>query len=218
MRSRKWTDILNVVVNIGVLGALAYILLRPGGVVSAELQERRDNAELRRVIRESWQELVSIGGRLNYEAGRPLIVEFSDYECPYCRQAHERLSFMLDSVGAGLVYLHYPLSRIHPAAEGAARASICAERQGRFRDMHQHLFESDSWQHDPDWIREALAAGIPDIAKFETCLKSETTSFRLTRDQALAERFGVSGTPTFISLNGRHSGIPNADELAEILE
>lgn len=129
-----WARALNVTGNLALILSLGYLVLRADGPLRTELQERRDAARLRRTIRETWNELISGGGRLNDAQGRAPIVEFGDYECPSCRRAHRVLDSLPVSLRAGLVYLHFPLSQIHPAAEGAARASICAEMQQEFRE------------------------------------------------------------------------------------
>lgn len=217
MRSKKWGEALNQTTNLAVLGLVAYLLVHPGGIVRAKVGEWRENASFRRVIEDAWGDLTSVGSRIDDKEGVPLIVAFSDYECPFCRQAHEKLEAVLDSVGAGLLYLHLPLSKIHPAAESAARASICAEEQGSFREMHKQLFESDEWRNDQDWTREAHKAGVADLIEFESCLNSDATSARLARHDNLAKLLGVQGTPTFITLNGRHIGVPSSSDLSAIV-
>ena len=154
-----------------------------------------------------WDTLVAAGARL--DAGSPpvRIVEFSDYQCPFCKQEHFVLSALLDSVPTlGIAYRHLPNDR-HPAARGAALAAICAERQGHFREMHSSLFETIEWQTDTNWISLAKSAGIPDIGGFAVCLSDPSTSRRLEQDLRLAEQLGITGTPEFVSPKERVSGL-----------
>lgn len=219
MSSRtKPSQLLNLATTLAALAALLYGLFRPAGPVSRALHDHRAAAALRRTIRDTWPQLLATGGRLYYHPKRPLIVEFGDYECPYCRRAHRQLDSLLVAFRAGLLYLHFPLSRIHPTAEMAARASICAEQQNKFETMHRRLLETDAWRTNPDWIAEAVAAGIPDTNRFRRCLGEEATAARLARDRALAERLGVQGTPTFVSPAGIHVGLLTRDAIRRLIE
>lgn len=221
MAKPSWTDRLNVVVNVVVLLFILLVLFRPGGVASTELAKLRKGSSDRQAIAAVWPQLA--------DGARPLpppsrnadrvVVEFSDYECPYCRTAHTTLPAALEKAGgATLVYRHLPLSSIHPQADPAARAAVCAEKAGRFPQMHAHLFETEGWRKDPDWGREALAVGIADTTRFRTCLSDTTTSRRLAEDRLLAERLKIKATPTFVSVNGTHVGVVTGEDLAKILD
>jgi protein-disulfide isomerase len=223
MAGTSWTDRLNVVVNVVVLVFIGFVLFRPGGVAATQFGKHRTESSTRQAITTAWPRLVQ-GARPLPPPSAPgasgrVVVEFSDYECPFCRTAHTSLEKTLaEAGGATLVYRHLPLSSIHPQADPAARAAVCSERQGRFTEMHRHLFETEGWRKDPDWGREALAVGITDTASFRTCLKDTATSRRLAEDRLMAERLGIKATPTFVSVGGTHMGVPTAEHLRKIMD
>lgn len=221
MARTSWMDRLNVAVNIIVILFIGFVLFRPGGLASSQIGKLRRDAGVRQTIEGAWPRLT--------EGARPLaaslaggsddvIVEFSDYECPFCRTAHTQLEQTIRAAGgATLVYRHLPLSQIHPQADPAARAAICSEKQGRFPQMHARLFETTEWRKDPDWGKEALAVGIADTTAFRTCLSDTATSRRLAEDRLMAERLGVKATPTFVSRAGTHLGVPKPEDLRRIM-
>lgn len=222
MARTSWMDRLNVAVNVIVILFIGFVLFRPGGLASSQIGKLRRDSSAREAIRGTWPRLAQGPRPLPAEgAGGSdrVIVEFSDYECPFCRTAHTSLERTLrEAGGATLVYRHLPLSQIHPQADPAARAAICSEKEGRFPQMHRRLFETTEWRRDPDWGREALAVGIADTAAFRTCLTDTATSRRLAEDRLMAERLGIKATPTFVSRRGMHLGVPTAEDLRRILE
>ena len=128
------------------------------------------------------------------------IVEFSDYQCPYCRGFQQQLYPRLkkEYVDSGVVqFIHkdLPLTRIHPQAMPAALAAECAGAQGRFWEMHDALYENAL---DP-----ALYAGLArrlglDTEKFSACRGNPASERSIWRDVAEARRLGISGTPSFL--------------------
>lgn len=128
------------------------------------------------------------------------IVEFSDYQCPYCRGFHQQLFPQLRQkyVDTGVVqFIHkdLPLTTIHAQAMPAALAAVCAGEQGRFWNMYNALFESSL---DP-----ALYGGLArqlglDVAKFSACLKNPASGRTILRDVSEARRLGINGTPSFL--------------------
>lgn len=98
-------------------------------------------------------------------------------------------------------------------AEGAARAAICAEFQGRFRQMHSLLMETSEWQEDGEWVSLARWAEVPDVDEFETCLGGNRVERRLLEDRELADALGVTATPTFFHRSGAHVGSIDGERL-----
>lgn len=133
--------------------------------------------------------------------GRIAIVEFSDFQCPFCA-THARDTFPAikrDLIGLGraqYVALHYPIEEIHPLALQAGEASECAGRQGRFWEMHERLFNESSAMTRADFVRHAEAMSL-DVGVFLQCLDSHQTLDKVRGDQAEARRLGVRGTPAF---------------------
>jgi protein-disulfide isomerase len=130
------------------------------------------------------------------------IVEFSDFQCPFCSRVHPTLQKLLaaypDSVR--LVFKHNPLP-IHPDAPLAHRASIAAGQQGRFWEMHDKIFANARDLSRRRLVEHARDLGL-DIAQFTRDLDSSEFIALLERDIAEADRLGITGMPTFY-INGR---------------
>jgi protein-disulfide isomerase len=131
------------------------------------------------------------------------IVEFSDFECPYCAKASEALT----QIGleypehVAIVFKNFPLS-IHPTAEMAARAGFAAAKQGKFWEMHDTLFSVQGSPLDRERIRTmALGLGL-DVDAFEKDMASSEATDAIQADRRLGEKLGVEGTPALF-VNGR---------------
>lgn len=210
---KKFSEKLVMVTNILVVVAFLVFIVGPNGVVYGKWKDWRTTAKTRRQIGDKWPALIEGGSRLDAGKTPPAFVEFADYQCPFCKNASRTMEQWLASNDTGVVFRHLPLTAIHPAAEGAARAAICAETQGRFRQMHHQLFTENEWEKDTNWVREAKAAGVPDITAFQACLQSEKTTARLSADMKLAESLGIKGTPTYVAHKGLRQGIITDDVL-----
>jgi protein-disulfide isomerase len=128
------------------------------------------------------------------------IIEFSDYECPFCRKAHEPLMDALDDHDdVRLVFKHYPLP-MHPHAIPAARAAWAAQQQGKFWEMHEHLFEVGGKLDDIEQVAERMGL---DVARFRSDMTSEAAAQALEADRYAAGLLGIGSTPHFV-INGRH--------------
>ncbi|MGB8933064.1 MAG: DsbA family protein, partial [Anaeromyxobacteraceae bacterium] len=141
-------------------------------------------------------------------AGRPVVVEFSDYECPFCAKAHRDLRALLSArPDVTLVKRHFPLDpscnpimkrAMHPQACALARAAICAEQQGRFAEMDDALFENQQAKRP----LEELAGRVGlDLGRFRACLLDPETTRRLSSDIATGIQIGLKATPTYV-VNG----------------
>lgn len=137
--------------------------------------------------------------RGNYNASLTL-VEFSDFECPYCGSFHPTVTQALKEYGnkIRLVYKHFPLS-FHPQAQKAAESSECASEQGKFWEMHDKMFENQqllSVEQFKKWARELKLNG----SKFDSCLDSGKYASKVQADFNEGAAKGVNGTPaTFIN-------------------
>jgi protein-disulfide isomerase len=130
------------------------------------------------------------------------IVEFSEFQCPFCRRVLPALREVEDRYRGRvrLVFRHFPLAR-HKDAPKAAEAAECARDQGRFWEMHDRLFANAERLGVDDLKRHARAVGL-DGPAFDACLDSGRNEGRWRRDLADAESYGASGTPMFF-VNGR---------------
>jgi protein-disulfide isomerase/predicted small lipoprotein YifL len=130
------------------------------------------------------------------------VVEFSDYQCPYCRRAQSVVDEIVGKYQGKirLVVRDFPLEG-HPRAMPAARAAHCADEQGKFWDYHHALLTQAGDFSDDDFKTRAAALGL-DPGKFETCLQSPRHDEKIQASIADGARIGVSGTPAFF-INGR---------------
>ena len=136
------------------------------------------------------------------------VVEFSDFECPYCRSASTTIQQLVERYGdrVRIVFKHLPLS-IHPNAFKAAQASVCAAEQGRFWEYHDRLFATGELAL-PALTESAQGLGL-DLQHFNGCMASEASAETVRQDMREASRLGVRGTPTFFV-----NGIPMKDDHA----
>lgn len=137
------------------------------------------------------------------EDGTITIIEFSDYQCPFCARAEPIIHEALEAFPkqARFAYKHFPLESIHPQAMAAAKAAVAAQRQGKFWEMHEILFKNQRALQDDKLVEYAKALGL-DVAKFEADMKSEEVQNQVRDDMRLARMAGVRGTPT-IFVNGK---------------
>ena len=130
------------------------------------------------------------------------IVEFSDFECPYCERHYGTLQQVLKDYGdkVRLVYKHFPLS-FHPQAEKAAEATECASEQGKFWEMHDKIFENQALLQGGVTQLKAWAQDLKlNTGAFNTCLDSGKMAQMIAQDQQEGSTKGVDGTPgTFIN-------------------
>jgi Na+/H+ antiporter NhaA len=134
------------------------------------------------------------------------IVEYGDFECPYCGQAEPVLRELLAGHGdVRYVWRHLPLTDVHPHAQLAAEASEAAAEQGAFWPMHDLLLRHQDALLMPDLVRYATEVGV-DPARFRDRLARRADAARVAEDVDSADLSGVSGTPTFFINGRRHYG------------
>ncbi|MAQ19223.1 MAG: hypothetical protein CMN30_31035 [Sandaracinus sp.] len=130
------------------------------------------------------------------------IVEFSDFECPFCRQAHPLLTAVAreHSDRVAFVFMNYPLS-MHEHSRDAARAALAAQKQGKFWEMHDILFENQTELAPSDIEGYARQVGL-DMDRFHADLEDEALDAAIDGTRAQGQELGVNGTPR-IFVNGR---------------
>jgi Na+/H+ antiporter NhaA len=135
------------------------------------------------------------------------LLEYGDYECPYCGQAEVVIRELLESFGDDLRYVwrHLPLNDVHPNAQMAAEAAEAAADQGAFWEMHDKLLQHQDELAPPDLNRFAEELGL-DVERFWDELRRRVHDLRLAEDVASADASGVAGTPTFFINGRRHQG------------
>jgi protein-disulfide isomerase len=147
-------------------------------------------------------EVAALGPSRGPSEATVTIVEFSDFQCPYCRRAGAILDELLERYpdDVRVVYRHMPLESIHPRARPAAVASLCAEQQGLFWEFHDAVFAGPNPLEDADLLQLATGIGA-DLEAFDACRASGSHEARVDADVAAARELGITGTPAFL-VNG----------------
>ncbi|PYU29749.1 MAG: hypothetical protein DMG31_16245 [Acidobacteria bacterium] len=204
------------VVREKIVATLRQLRLAKAG--AAYLQTLRDAADVRIDLAPPQAEVaVDNAPRRGPQDAPVLIVEFADYECPYCQQIHPELN-KLEEEFAGkvaLAYKDFPLP-MHPRAEKAAEAARCAAEQGKFWEFHDALF--DDHQMELAQLKEHARTLKLDAASFDQCLDAGEQAAAVRKDFAQAQRLGLTGTPAFF-VNGHFlGGAVSYSTLREVVE
>jgi protein-disulfide isomerase len=135
------------------------------------------------------------------------LVEYGDYECPYCGMAHPIVKSVQRELGSRLrfVFRNFPLAEAHPHARKAAQAAEAAAAQGKFWEMHDMIFEHQDALEDEDLIADARSLGL-DAERVARELEAGTHAKRVRDDFRSGVRSGVNGTPTFFVNGDRYEG------------
>ena len=147
------------------------------------------------------------------------IVEFGDYQCPYCGRAESTVQDLLKKYSGKvkLAFRDFPLSAIHPFADGAAEASRCAEAQNKFWPMHDAMYANQSKLTQDDLIKTASSLGMNGDT-FASCMKADTYKAAIQQDMETGQKAGVTGTPAFF-INGRFlNGSLPEEQFEEIIK
>jgi Na+/H+ antiporter NhaA len=144
------------------------------------------------------------------------LLEYGDFECPFCGQAEGAIRELLAGHGDDVRYVwrHLPLNDVHPSAQLAAEASEAAAAQGRFWDMYDRLLSHQRELAPRDLVRHAAELGL-DVERFRDELRRREYAPRVSEDVASADESGVSGTPTFFINGRRHYGVYDLGALTE---
>jgi predicted DsbA family dithiol-disulfide isomerase len=146
------------------------------------------------------------------------IVEFSDFECPFCVRAEESIKKVLEAYPGKVrvVYRDYPLP-FHPRAQKASEAALCAQDQGKYWQMHEKLFANQKALEPAQLKQHAKDLGL-EAGKFDKCLDSGEKAALVDASKKAGEEAGVSGTPAFF-INGRPlSGAQPFEKFKEIID
>jgi len=146
------------------------------------------------------------------------LVEYGDYECPYCGAAYPIVKEVQRALGDELrfVFRNFPLGEIHPHAVQAAETAEAAAAQGKFWEMHDYLYEHQSRLETDHLLSYAEHLGL-DVAQVERELAEHTYEPRIREDFLSGARSGVNGTPTFYINGVRHDDSYDFDTLLAAL-
>lgn len=142
------------------------------------------------------------------------IVEFADYQCPFCQQAEPVLAAIRERYphDVSIVFRHFPLV-IHDSAIAAARAAECADQAGAFEAFHHMVMNNAKAIGRQPWGWFATHAGIADTATFNACVRTQVVFPTIERDRVAGAKLGVLATPTFLVNDLQVTGSIGIEEL-----
>jgi protein-disulfide isomerase len=149
------------------------------------------------------------------------IVEFSDFQCPYCEQFHlATYNLLKQNYGneVRFVYKHFPLTSIHPEAYPAALASECAREQDKFWEFHDLVYQNQDIMSATQYTNFAQQAGVANMPAFEQCVSTAKYKDRVQADYLDGVNHFVTGTPTFYVNGLQIPGAIGYEQLAAIIE
>jgi protein-disulfide isomerase len=210
------------------LGALATVLVAPTlAWIGTRVIRRLPNDLRGRQIGRTAEDILDLADEVDTDRDHvrgsddaPVtLVEYGDFECPYCGQAEGVIRELLSDHGDDVRYVwrHLPLNDVHPTAQLAAEASEDAAAQGKFWDMYDTLLSHQSDLTARDLRRYASDLGL-DVDRFADELHRREHASRVSQDVASADESGVSGTPTFFINGRRHYGVYDIDALTQAVE
>jgi len=202
-------------------GIRSYLERQKGAdAAQAFVAELRANAKVSTLLEQPRIAIAGKGHAKGPEDATVTVIEFSDYECPFCRRAEPVVEQMLKEYASKVrfEYRHFPLESIHPQARGAAEAAACADEQGRFWEYHALLFAgSGSALTQPQLLAHATKVGL-DLAAFQACVAAGRGRTRVDADLAAGEAAGVTGTPAFFVNGVPYSGAIPIEEFRRAID
>lgn len=146
-----------------------------------------------------------------------VLIEFSDFQCPFCAKVNETLNEFLDihSDKVTLVYKHFPISQIHSEAMPAAKSAWAANKQGKFWAYQDALFSQQESLGEDLYIKIAQSLDL-DLELFNHDRTSESANMAIQKDIELGTNLGIQGTPFFIMNGEAFSGAISLEEMESI--
>jgi predicted DsbA family dithiol-disulfide isomerase len=182
----------------------------------AQLRRKHD---IRSMLEPRREMVDAVGPSIGAQGAPVTIVEFADFQCPYCAQSTSVLKALLAKYPQDLrlVFRHLPLVDIHDNALQAARAAVCAERQGKFWPVHDALFLNQDALEAPALDNMVRAQGV-DMDRQSKCVAEAATMDTIDADSNAAFELGISSTPAFL-VNGRLIvGSASMEELDDLIQ
>lgn len=164
-----------------------------------EDQQQQAVSQVGQQLRTNPEPIIGDSPQRGSQDKRLVLLEFSDFQCPFCARAHTTVQRFMDAYGQDvtLVYKHLPLSTIHPQALPAAKAAWAAYQQGKFWEFHNALFSNQKRLGDEFYLETAEKLQL-DINQFNRDRNSRAADNAITADLQLAEQLGLGGTPFFL--------------------
>lgn len=190
------------VATIVVLGVAVMLLLRPGSVIQVTARSWLRDQQQQNALKRDWVALAATAMPLYAGNAVPDVIEFSDYECPFCRAGAAVVDSAI-ALGIRIAILHVPIAS-HPRARIGALTAICSGRSGQFAEIHHWLLTSTQWRSDSGGIQLPGSIDSPD--RISVCAMSDDAASILGGHLAFAESLRIAATPTFVSRTHRLDG------------
>ena len=199
-RFRSARAVLDVLASVAMLGTSVVIVWLLLTAPDAAPEARPSAAAVEDISNKGLAIPLDETSRLGADDAPLYLVEFSDYQCPFCRRYVENTfpqlkKRFIETGTVAYMHAHLPLTEAHPHARSAAIAADCAAEQGRFWDLHARLFTSPQDLTEAGLVAAGTAAGL-DMLMFSQC-RSAASRPRVERGVREADRLGVRSTPTF---------------------
>lgn len=203
-----------VALSMSLVATLALLWLRP----RSDRRPSRDTLRLDSVAGETWTALLSGGHRIGPARAPVLMVVFTDYECPYCREAERHLTAVRDEFPneLSIVYRHYPLRNTQPRSYEEARLAECAADEGRFQDAQAVLYESSA--DDPTSATDLASALGIQSERFSLCTTDTTRVAAVDADLSLIREIGTRRAPSIFLQGQLLSNTPDFLELRDLVQ
>jgi protein-disulfide isomerase len=215
--SRAWGRRLRAAADAALLVA---VILAAGTMVRREWLGHAPGADMLPGISvPDWRDRIPNGSATYGVDSTVVVVLFTDYQCPTCRQMHDYLMSTLARFGRRmtLVTAHFPLPQ-HPRAVAAANAAECARMDGRFLQMSEQLYRHQSHLLEIRMDSLARLAGVGDIPRYLRCISSRDTLPIVAAGIAAARNLGLRGTPSLIVDGVLLASLPPAERLTEYFQ
>jgi len=183
------------------------------------LESMRSGAEVTVLLEPERVEVLADGPSLGPATAPVTIVEFSDFQCPFCARAIPIVKELRERYPeqVRIVFRHLPLDRIHPRARAAAEAAVCAHDQDAFWKFHDVVFENNRALTDEDLEGHAAEAGL-DVALFQQCVSEGKFKAKVAADVDAARELGITGTPAFFVNGILLSGAKPVEEFVTVID
>lgn len=183
------------------------------------LEERKKQAREGALAELQRNPAAAIGDSPTRGQGKVRLIEFSDFQCPYCAGASTTLQAFLakNANKLSLTYKFYPLERIHPEALPSARAAWAAQQQSKFWEFHDALFAAQERLGEPLYLEIARNLNL-DLKRFNADRQGPASLEAINRDRELADRLGLEGTPFFVVNGQAVPGVVDEAYLQKLVE
>jgi protein-disulfide isomerase len=167
-----------------------------------------------------WRAYSKDGSRIGPIDALVTIVEFSDFQCQFCKEHAENLDRLRQAHPreVAILFRHFPVPEHHPHAYNAAVAAECAGEQHRFEAYRKVLFQDQTQIGKISWTEFARQAGVADLDSFDRCVSERRPARQIEADLKAGKRLGVPATPTILINQWKLVGAPDEQKLSQLVE